>query len=80
MTAGRPPQHSERATIEIDSDSHEDEEEHSDIAGAQEAEVGPSGSAWADGWKGSCSIGEVEKSILGAEVPLEQLRDWIPGY
>ena len=43
-------------------------------------EVGPSGSAWADGWKGSCSIGEVEKSILGAEVPLDQVRDWIPGY
>ena len=48
MTAGRPPQHSERATIEIDSDSHEDEEEHSDVAGAQEAEVGPSGSTPAE--------------------------------
>ena len=48
MTASRPPQHSERATIEIDTDSHEDEEEHSDVAGAQEPEVGPSGSAPAE--------------------------------
>lgn len=43
-------------------------------------EVGPSGSMWADGWKGSCSIGDVEKAVLGADVPLEQLKNWIPGY
>ena len=43
-------------------------------------EVGPSGSMWADGWNGSCSIGDVEKAVLGAVVPLEQLKDWIPGY
>ena len=48
MTASRPPQHSGRAIIEIDTDSHEDEEEHGDVAGVQEAEEGPSGSTPAE--------------------------------
>jgi tocopherol cyclase len=41
-------------------------------------EVG--GGPWADGWKGSCEIGEAGKAVLGADVPLEQVKGWIPGF
>ena len=43
---------------------------------ALEGGGGPWGSA---GWQGSCSVSPAAAQVLAAEVPLDRVRNWIPG-
>jgi len=48
-------------------------------ASTERAALEVGGGPWEDVWEGSCAVGEAEAVVLGADVPLEAISDWIPG-
>ena len=38
------------------------------------------GEPWEEAWEGGCDVSPLARAVLGADVPLEQLADQIPGY
>jgi hypothetical protein len=38
------------------------------------------GGPWDEPWEGACEVNALARSILSADVPLERVKDRIPGY
>jgi tocopherol cyclase len=47
---------------------------------SEQAALELGGGPWEDQWCGSCEVGSLAREVLAADVPLQLMRDWLPGY